>query len=897
MHSEPPSSEQPLIAPEPPQPAGTTGGAPVRRNRVLVTVGSVVTVGLLGLGAAAVAFGSGGASTPEEAVEHLASAIDAQDVLAAVATLAPDETRSLPDLVGRITSKSKELDLPGRFDRAWGRSDDDGDGDNEAADRGPFGGADLKVTGLQLSTQQLSDDVAKVEVTGGKLTWDLPEGSNLSYTPGFGFLSPFGLLTDIGLGGASRYGTFDEEMCSYLDDVERPSGSTVAPADEATDDTFVESTDEDFEPQTRAECEAEVAEMRESSRHGEIDFGELHRKASASRPGVFVMTVNRDGGWYVSPFFTAAEYARLDTDSPAIADYDTDPGPAAATPSKALTALADAAGTGDSAQIANVLASELSVWRVYGRSIAEGDSGDLLEDVTSIEVSDLTTHEEEIDDDRVRIVVDSARIEYTTSEIDWDAYDLSDESYLDDVEETPRIDVRHTTTIEGDCVTDTRTPADGETGETQCLSTLEGGIVRALGVDHVSMVAVADRDGWAISPIESIADYLRTAVDHMTGPLLDRLLGSWGSEDREPSARLREGDNEVRLDDAGMATVSLDVDRATFATLATSDDEGDTGISLDGYGYYGRSSIDAVGPGRHVVSVTGPIGTASVTVNVRVAEAESLSATTADGGRSAPVTGTLQPGEIRVFSVASADYDLLVTDTGYDLTSETYDADGEYVSSYDDEYLYDEDDPTSSEEPPELPDTIFVVISGDADPEGQQPGSDAFSLSFLPASGGFAGADPSTATALSESDELDGTVQLSVVAGQAFDLTIEAPSEVTARIECPSAQFEDPSASGLSFPGTTVEPSGVDGAGMSFSDVVGADPEDASGMSFGSGLDDLVAQAGYPAGIWLSPTVTEVCIINLMTPYWVGYYGSDDWDETLSRDSVPVTLRMVPTPR
>ena len=85
MYPEPPPYHPPVAAPDPLLPTAPPAAAP-RRNRVLITLGSIVTVGLVGLGAAAIALGGGGASSPEEAVQHRAAAIDDQDVLAAVAT-------------------------------------------------------------------------------------------------------------------------------------------------------------------------------------------------------------------------------------------------------------------------------------------------------------------------------------------------------------------------------------------------------------------------------------------------------------------------------------------------------------------------------------------------------------------------------------------------------------------------------------------------------------------------------------------------------------------------------------------------------------------------------------------------------------------------------------------
>lgn len=780
--------------------------SPRRRNRMLVTVGSVVTVGLVGLGAAAIAFGGGGAASPEEAVRHLATAIDGEDVLAAVATLAPDETRSLPELYRQATEKGKELELPDRMGDAVG-VDQSGEAgaDGESSDDRLFGDLDLKVTGLEVEVTELSGDIAKVEIVGGTLSWDFPDGADL--------FDPLSGLAPWGVGG------FDD-TCSLMD--------LPAEADDGADGG---ADGEMYDP-----CSSgadEVSEVEDRIRHGEVDLGELHREADDDQPGVFTMTVQRDGGWYVSPLFTAAEYARVMSGGDPLDSYTVDPGPAAGSPTDAVRALGAALTAGNADGVANVMASELSVWRVYSQAFEDDEFRNLLDDA-AIKVSDLELREEPIDGERVRVVIEHAVIEGSEMVRDYDS--VSDDDYEDpefDEEDIPLVEETSVVTIDGDCVTMTR---DGERSEERtCLDTAGDGMVKALGVNRIALVAVADRDGWAVSPIETLADYLRTVVDHLSMPLVNRFLGSTGlvGATSEPTATLHEGDNDVQLDSAGTAVVSADVDEGDLVTL-TSDDDGVV-IHQDAF-----SSI-IVGPDP--VVVTAPIGTRSANVSVKRVDVTDVSAATPDGAPTATITGRLEAGDVHAFRMTAADYRLMSSDVGYALTTEELDENGEWI--YVDDGDIDDDD------------LVIVAITYDTETEFTDEGDDRYTISFAPASGGFAGPDPATLT-VGLDDYFDAGEPLAVVEGRPVDLTIDATAGVTAVLSCDSGQFEDEQ---------------------------NADEDEYDyGYSYGRTIDVI---PGTPSVTRLDPTETEVCTVSLSPDYSM-------LDEDSGDAAIDVTLRLTP---
>jgi hypothetical protein len=122
-----------------------------RRHRFGAIVASGGVAASLFVGALAIGsvVGSGsGSDSPAGAVRQLADAVSHEDPIAAAAVLAPEEVRSLSSTVSAAERRAQTLQLARSADA-------------------PLAGVDLSVDGLDLSTQALGADYAKVTIAGG----------------------------------------------------------------------------------------------------------------------------------------------------------------------------------------------------------------------------------------------------------------------------------------------------------------------------------------------------------------------------------------------------------------------------------------------------------------------------------------------------------------------------------------------------------------------------------------------------------------------------------------------------------------------------------------------------------------------------------------------------------
>ncbi len=224
--------------PLPPPPPPPLPRVKKRRFGVVVTVVAIALVPIVVLGVVLLRADRGssvGAADPQGAVTNLASAIDNQDVLSALAAIAPEESAAATSLVKAVISKGQSQGLI--VDQS-----------------NPLAGVTSKVSGLQLSVHELHPLVAQVVITGGQLSYSF-DPARLSGT----------LRNDLG-------------------PLHQESGSvSVAKAQGAVDN--------------------------------------FNRDHGNRLSGVFIMTVKRNGRWFVSPFYTIAQYLREGAGLPA-ADYD-----------------------------------------------------------------------------------------------------------------------------------------------------------------------------------------------------------------------------------------------------------------------------------------------------------------------------------------------------------------------------------------------------------------------------------------------------------------------------------------------------------------------------------------------------------------------------------------------
>jgi hypothetical protein len=112
-------------------------------------VGAVVVA--LGFAVYNFAGGSGGAASPEAAVDQLFTAIDNEDVIGVVTALSPGEREVLKPGVEDLTAELQRLGVLSDFDL------------------GAVPGVDLQLDGYELQATSLADGISSVEVTNGAL--------------------------------------------------------------------------------------------------------------------------------------------------------------------------------------------------------------------------------------------------------------------------------------------------------------------------------------------------------------------------------------------------------------------------------------------------------------------------------------------------------------------------------------------------------------------------------------------------------------------------------------------------------------------------------------------------------------------------------------------------------
>ncbi len=157
-----------FVAPAPLPPSGApVGGAAPRsareprgRGKAILLVGGVLALAAVGfLFVRGLTGSGGGADSPEDAAKALASALDHEDPAAAASAVVPEEVRSLGDVFDAIEGRAQEVGI--------------------APKSKPYAGIDIKVEDLEFDVDQLSDDVAKVTVRDGSVSYKVKE-SDLS---------------------------------------------------------------------------------------------------------------------------------------------------------------------------------------------------------------------------------------------------------------------------------------------------------------------------------------------------------------------------------------------------------------------------------------------------------------------------------------------------------------------------------------------------------------------------------------------------------------------------------------------------------------------------------------------------------------------------------------------
>ncbi len=282
---------------------------------------------------------------------------------------------------------------------------------------------DLTLDGLEVSVEQVDDGLAKVSLTSGRLTVD---------------------------GDPERIA---DALVQALTPLAETQGFDVA------------------------EARAELVQELSAQLPYTIDVRDLDATdAAGDAVDPFLMAVEEDGDWYVSPLMTLGEYAAVSGGvargpMPGTADvtaFDT-PEAAAAGFADALEAVS--AGDVD-ALVAVLPESERRFVSVYGRALEESDS----EGAFTVEAADFTVRDSA--DGRAALTIANLVVRMT----DPDGYEV---------------------TLHDDCYA-AEPNSDWGTPSAGCLSDIP--LARELGVQDLALIAVQEPEGWHVSMLASAAD-------------------------------------------------------------------------------------------------------------------------------------------------------------------------------------------------------------------------------------------------------------------------------------------------------------------------------------------------------------------------------------------------------
>ncbi len=438
----------------------------------LVAVGAVAAAGVGFLVVrATTGDGGGGADDPEAAVVSLAEAFEAEDPVAALAVMNPDEVEALGDLYESAASRAEALGF--------------------APEAKTLAGIEVELTSTTYEVDEVGEDLARVTI-GGKADIDLTRSS----------------LADRTASVVEQAGRAEDDEDGY------ESGRSTVTADDLT----LDGDEGPVEP--------------------------------------FVMVVERDGGWYVSPLYTAAQYV-VDTQGLSAPELPTpEAGTGAESPEDAVRDLLVAAGTLDGAATGDLVDGEGgAAVRTYQGALERWVTDAAGED-TSAEVETLETEVTEREDGGSRVVVTA--LEGTVT-------------WTEDDEEQVR-----TVSWDGECLSVTE-PSDMDDEESSDPAFCLTESWRAVGVDELAVV-VAEDDGWRVDPLATVTDYARAMLPELTEEMVLRGVGY--PEVAEPVGAVTIGEpTSVELNDAGFAVLTLEVEAGRPFTVSAdaSGDEGDEG--------------------------------------------------------------------------------------------------------------------------------------------------------------------------------------------------------------------------------------------------------------------------------------------------------------------------------
>lgn len=434
-------------------------------GRVGWIVGIVALVGVVAAGLATMLGSGSGSDSGEDAVRRLAEAAASEDILAAAQVLPPSEVGSAPelyDLIIKVMQKNDGLGPAGK----------------------PLAGVDITVDGLELSAQPMGDRVTKVSIVSGTF------GANVDAD---------------GLDPKIREGLPDSETMQN-----QSESISVA---EIREQMATESSLNDVEP---------------------ID-------------DLFLMTIKIGDSWYVSYQYTMLEYMRLALGGDPIEFGPRVSGDGVSQPSDLVNLLVAELDAIDSERIATMIENSASavdgtdvmgsgwinpievqayvdylpfvenldtlVEDMMGMSIAESgreaefdssfedsiqEAADMVRKLDIDVSASAETSERELSNGRRAVIVSSMTVTVTIRG------EVEDEI----------VDIEGTFAIEnGSCFSAefTYRDSDGQRvldGDEACAEIFDG-----TNFDGFFVVAVQDNGNWYFSPIETVVEYARYALE------------------------------------------------------------------------------------------------------------------------------------------------------------------------------------------------------------------------------------------------------------------------------------------------------------------------------------------------------------------------------------------------
>lgn len=531
-----------VLPPLPRRPEGPAGSEPTGGARrtwlVLALVGLAVV--LLGVAAVRVLAGfASGASTPEQAVEDFLEGTAANDGVASLAALSPGEARGADALQEAVEQRLATLDV------------------DTAALAGE--GLVARIEGLELSSEQLADGVARVTVEGGTLVVEREDGAPIDVAAAFGPLA-----TVIGMGAiASLEVEADGESGSGSVVVsEGPSRSfggvddgygwyAYAPEDEETD----------VEPEMLDRIEVSLADLW---RYVAMPFGwSGDDDGSSAAPDVDTtfLVVRHDDRWHVSLVGTVADVVARVGGAPApdfgalaaaLDDAENGDRAVGATPDDAIRLLVESFGDGRVADVLDALPVDL-VGGLYPFADALQDMVDADGLALDVAVTDLATTQVSDANGLVRVRVDRLAAAGTAVEGD----------HSDDVD----------LVLDGSCLT--------VGGDEECLP---ADLVDATTIDGLVLTLVEVEGGYQVDPLATLYDNLATVAAELPDAWLVQLMGPATVGERTPVGT---GTTTVTFDEAGAALLEVPAEAGDVLSVALA-----AGVEVDTLDVYQSASPD-----------------------------------------------------------------------------------------------------------------------------------------------------------------------------------------------------------------------------------------------------------------------------------------------------------------